>query len=206
MIRVALYQDERYNDLLFCYLSSNDNFTVIGLNTLQSVEKQIQISQPNVLLLDISLKYGLDTLMCMKRKYPEIKVIILSDSHETAVIMECVRIGIDGYIIKKNALPHIAEYIGDAFHGGIPMSSIVLKEVFNSLSISSHTVSYESLTRRETEILTLLVEGLSYKLLSARLYISIDTVRSHIKNIYGKLKVNSKSEAVVLALKEKLVL
>jgi DNA-binding NarL/FixJ family response regulator len=210
MIRILLYQAGRYKDGLSFFLNSTEGLHTVGvLNASGVVDKQIHESQPDVVLLDISLENGMEVLAQIKKYNQSIKVLILTDLLELSQVMMCLRSGANGYIlIKQTPLSGLAECIKVVYEGGFPMSPILIADVLKSLMPNNISFSAEEtnrpgkLTKRENEILQLLVNGLSYKAISFSLNIAIDTVRSHIKSIYEKLKVNSKSEAVVKALKE----
>ena len=210
MIRILLYQADKYKDGLSFFLSGTEGFKVVGiLNSSIAIDKQIHESQPDVVLLDIALENGMEVLTQIKKYNQSIKVLTLTDRSELSQVMMCLRSGADGYIlIKRTPLSGLAECIKVVCEGGFPMSPLLIGEVLKSLIPNNFSFSVgerehiAKLTKRENEILQLMVNGLSYKAISFTLNIAIDTVRSHIKNIYEKLHVNSKSEAVVKALKE----
>ncbi|HYJ62275.1 MAG TPA: response regulator transcription factor, partial [Parafilimonas sp.] len=118
-----------------------------------------------------------------------------------------IRAGASGYILKKSSPAKIIESIMDTYNGGAPMTPSVAEKVLTMFRYQNQTAQAENinLSEREKEILTLLVKGKSYKMIAAECFISIDTVNSHIKNIYEKLHVHSKSEAVVKAINQKLI-
>jgi DNA-binding NarL/FixJ family response regulator len=215
MIRILLYQAGKYRDGLSFFLNSIEGFQALRtLNGSGQVDKQVHESQPDVVLLDISLEKGMEVLTQIKKYNESIKVVILTDLADLSQVMMCLRSGADGYVlIKRTSLSALAECIKVANEGGFPMSPVLIGEVLKSIIPSNASFSSKEnnsigskLTRRENEILQLLVNGLSYKAISFNLNIAIDTVRSHIKSIYEKLKVNSKSEAVVKALKENMAI
>ena len=210
MIRISLFQEGKYNDGLSFFLNSTDGFQVVGiLNASIAIDKQIHESQPDVVLFDVELEGGIEVLEQIKRYNRSIKVLTLTNRSELPQVMMCLRSGADGYIlIKRTPLSTLVDCIKVVYEGGFPMSPLLIGEVLKSLipnnipfSVTTSD-SASKLTKRENEILQLLVDGLSYKAISFSLNIAIDTVRSHIKSIYEKLHVNSKSEAVVKALKE----
>ena len=214
MIRILLYQAGKYKDGLSFFLNSTEGFQVVGvLNASGVIDKQIHESQPDVVLLDVELERGIEILEQIKRYNRSIKVLALTDRSELSQVMMCLRSGADGYIlIKRTPLSGLAECIKVVNEGGFPMSPLLIGEVLKSLMSNNFSFPAEErnraskLTKRENEILQLLVNGLSYKAISFDLNIAIDTVRSHIKSIYEKLHVNSKSEAVVKALKEQMAM
>jgi DNA-binding NarL/FixJ family response regulator len=122
-------------------------------------------------------------------------------------VFEAIRNGANGYILKKTPPSKLLEYIQEAASGGAPMTSSIATQVlkmFSQINTVAQTADY-NLSDREKQVLQLLVDGYSYKMIAAEMFIAIDTVRSHIKKIYEKLHVNSKSEAVAKAFKDKIV-
>jgi DNA-binding NarL/FixJ family response regulator len=121
-------------------------------------------------------------------------------------VFEALKNGANGYILKKTPPNKLLEYIQEANTGGAPMTASIATQVLQMFaSLHGQQNDQYNLSEREKEVLQLLVNGYSYKMIAADMYIAIDTVRSHIKKIYEKLQVNSKSEAVAKAFKDKLV-
>jgi DNA-binding NarL/FixJ family response regulator len=209
MIRIALYQLPQYREVLCHFLNSLDGFCVVGnFNQLPELAKQAHLQQPDVVLLDISVTGGVDAISVLKKFNPGLRVIVLTNTFEQSTVFKCLRYGASGYLlIGKTALPRLSDYIRDADEGGIPMSPTVMGTLFGSLTQGSYDgIGANELTKRESEVLQRLVDGLTYKEVSSVLGIALDTVRSHIKNIYEKLGVNSKSEAVVKALRDRMAI
>jgi DNA-binding NarL/FixJ family response regulator len=208
MIRIQLYQPTHYRDVLSFFLSNMDDLHVVGsLDKHISVEKHLHITQPDVVLLDTAMDDGILLIQRIKKYDPLVKIIVFTEEVSLTQVMNSVRNGADGYLLsQKTSLPTVAECIKIVHEGGFPMTPSLMGEVLKVFLPAQITQPEETirmkLTKRENEILQLLVEGLTYKAVSFHLNIAIDTVRSHIKRIYGKLEVNSKSEAVVKALKQ----
>ena len=121
-------------------------------------------------------------------------------------VFEALKNGANGYLLKKTPPVKLLEYIQDVMAGGAPMTSSVASQVLKMFQeLPNQKKEDYNLSERERQVLQFLVDGYSYKMIAADLYIAIDTVRSHIKNIYEKLHVNSKSEAVARAFKDKLL-
>ncbi|MEP6749909.1 MAG: response regulator transcription factor [Bacteroidota bacterium] len=125
-------------------------------------------------------------------------------------IFAAVRAGADGYLLKKTPPAKLLEHLKDLYEGGSPMTASVARqiiEMFNQLHETGDAKKGEEykLTQREKEVLQLMVKGYTYKTAAVELYISVETIRSHIRNIYEKLHVNSKSEAVAKVFKNKLL-
>ena len=121
-------------------------------------------------------------------------------------LFEAIRSGANGYVLKKTPPAKLLEYIEEAASGGPPMTASIATQVLKMFSQVKTTQNEDyNLSEREKQVLQLLVDGYSYKMIASEMFISIDTVRSHIKKIYEKLHVNSKSEAVAKAFKDKLL-
>jgi DNA-binding NarL/FixJ family response regulator len=162
---------------------------------------------PEVILMDISMP-GMNGIECVKKitiENPEVKIIMLTVYEEEQKIFDSLRAGASGYILKRSSLQEILSSIKEVVNGGGPMSPVIANKVLNYFNKSGKKSEDINLTTREKEILKELIEGHSYKKISELLFISLDTVRSHIKSVYQKLHVNSKSEAVAKALKDNLL-
>ncbi len=121
-------------------------------------------------------------------------------------VFDAIRNVANGYVLKKTAPAKLLEYIQEAASGGAPMTASIATQVLKMFSQINPSQNEDyNLSDREKQVLQLLVDGYSYKMIASEMFISIDTVRSHIKKIYEKLHVNSKSEAVAKAFKDKLL-
>lgn len=160
---------------------------------------------PDVILMDIGLEKmtGIEGVKKLKLKYPELDIIMLTVYEDDNKIFDSLRAGASGYLLKKSPLEKIIDAIHDVKSGGAPMTPSIARKVLNFFSATSNSIEEYNLTRREKEILELLVDGLSYRMIANKLSLSLDTVRTHIKNTYVKLHVNSKAEAMAKVLKHK---
>lgn len=205
---VIVEDDKQIRDGISALLSSTDGFKLIAAyENCEGFLKEIKNNLPNVVLMDISMP-GMNGIDCVKKitgEYSDLKIIMLTVYEEEQKIFDSLRAGASGYILKRASLQEILSSIKEVIAGGGPMSPVVARKVLNFFNLSGKKKLELNLTNREAEILKELVEGHSYKKISEKLFISLDTVRSHIKGIYQKLHVNSKSEAVAKALKENLL-
>jgi DNA-binding NarL/FixJ family response regulator len=150
---------------------------------------------------------GITATTKIKQLYPGIKVIMQTVFDDDEKIFLSLKAGAEGYILKSTTGDKIIQCIEDVFNGGAVMTpSIALRvaKFFNSEETSQKQLS-QVLTAREKEVLTLLTEGLSYKMVASRLEITYNTVNAHIKKIYEKLSVNSLGEAISMAIKNRIV-
>jgi two-component system nitrate/nitrite response regulator NarL len=161
-----------------------------------------------VVLMDIEMPVvnGLEGVLIIHQKFPNIAVIMQTVFEDDDKVFESLRFGACGYILKKTSPDKIIEAIRDAREGGAPMTPAIAQRVLNYFIRKQPiaTNDYE-LTNREKEILGLLVEGKSYKMIASETNTSYHTVNAHIRKIYDKLHVHSVSEAVSKALKERLI-
>lgn len=209
-IKVAIYED---NDALRESLS----FLVRGSGLLRfagahpdcrRILENCDIEQPDVILMDIDMPYlsGIDATRLVKDRYPNINVMMLTVIEDRDKIFDALRAGATGYLLKKASAIQIIEAVTELANGGSPMSSEIARKVLQFFTSPSHKIENRySLSARELDVLKWLVAGDSYKMIADHCYISIGTVCGHINSIYRKLAVNSKSEAAIKAIKERLV-
>ncbi len=206
MIKVAIVED---NEALRKSLENLFNNTegvkcVLSLNNLLNVVSELGAALPDIILMDIGLPHisGIEGVNTVKSVYPKIQILMFTVFEDDDNIFDAIRAGASGYILKKTPPEEIVESVRDLYHGGAPMSASIARKVIQSFqSQTSFKLQDYKLTARENEILYSLVEGLSYKKIAEKYFVSISTIRTHICNIYHKLHVNSKSEAVAKVLK-----
>jgi len=152
---------------------------------------------PDVLLMDIGLPgtSGIECVRELTKRYPRIRIIMQTVYSDDDKIFESLRAGAVGYILKKSPILKILQAISDAHEGGVPMSGDVARKVLAFFQTPPPD-QLSSLSPRERDVLEALVEGRSYKAISEKLFLSVHTVRFHLHNIYEKLHVRSRSEAV----------
>jgi DNA-binding NarL/FixJ family response regulator len=206
-IRVAIFEDNRnLREGLFNLLESSEGFTCVGAFAhCERVVDNIEETQPDVILMDIELPVvnGIEAVKCIREKNTAVKILMETIFEDDEKIFQSICNGAQGYILKNTPPDVILKSIREIFEGGAPMTPSIASKVLKMFkNTSSKNISNEyNLTEREKEILKCLIEGLSYKMIADSCFISIDTVNGHIKNIYKKLQVHSKSEAVVKAIK-----
>jgi DNA-binding NarL/FixJ family response regulator len=151
---------------------------------------------PDVILSDIGLPgmNGIDGIKKIKERYPDTDVIMLSVFNNSDRIFKSICAGATGYALKDTPLPELKKAVLEVRAGGSYMTPSIARKVLEHFMPKK--TAGDVLTQKEKQIIQALTEGLSYKLIADRISISIDTVRFHIKNIYRKLQVNSKSEVI----------
>jgi DNA-binding NarL/FixJ family response regulator len=210
-IKVAIFEDNNnLREGLYQLINGSYGFTCTGaFPNCDEIEKRINLSIPDVILMDIEMPgiTGIEGVKLIKEKFPEIKILMQTIFEDDDKIFNSICAGAEGYILKNTAPVGILESIKEIYAGGSPMTPSVANRVLKLVKgkYATNLKNTFNLTDREKEILTCLVEGMSYKLIADHCFISIDTVNAHIKNIYKKLQVHSKSEAVVKALKRNIV-
>jgi DNA-binding NarL/FixJ family response regulator len=171
--------------------------------------KNIARDKPDVILMDIEMPgmNGIDAVAMIREEYPEIKILMETIFDDDEKIFRSICAGAEGYILKHVAPAEIMEAIQEIYEGGSPMTPSIANRVLKMVKGRPELTGKETfdLSLREKEILSLLVKGMSYKMIAADCFISAETVNVHIKNIYKKLQVHSKSEAVAKALKGRIV-
>lgn len=209
-IKVAIVEDRReIREGLTMLISGTDGFVCTG--SYRSVEGALdKISQqlPDLVLMDIGLPgmSGIEGLRILKERYPDMLLLMLSVYDDDERIFDAMCAGASGYLLKKTPPVKLLESIKEVIEGGAPMSPEVARRVialFREIR-PPERADYE-LTPHETRLLKLLVEGHNYKTAAAELNVSVHTVSFHLRSIYEKLQVHSKSEAVAKAVLNRLI-
>ncbi len=214
MVRVALFEDnKKYRESLSIIIEGTPGFALAGAfeNAIE-IEDKIVGCNPDVVLMDIEMPQidGISALRILKKNFPKLNVLMQTVFEDDDKIFESICNGASGYILKSTNPAQILEAIIETYHGGAPMSPVVAKKVLKLLALQKQqaeiiTTDTFKLTPREKEVLTHMVNGLSYKMIAHKCGITFETVRSHIKNIYEKLHVATMTEAVAKAIKNNLV-
>ncbi len=204
-IRVAVFEDHHpFRNTLQLLLSSSPSIELSGLYAdARNFDREFRNNPPDVVLMDIDMpgRSGIDAMMELKQFSPSTEVLMFTVFDQDDKIFSAIKNGASGYLLKKSSSEEILEGIHSVASGGSPMTPSVARRVIDFFKAAPKTSSYQ-LTGRETEIVRSLVDGDSYKMIASRFSISPFTVRNHLRNIYEKLQVHSKSEVVARALKE----
>ncbi|MBT1699031.1 response regulator transcription factor [Fulvivirgaceae bacterium PWU4] len=206
-LSVLIYED---NDPLregICAMMQLDGrYQVAGsFNNVMGVEQQVKEIHPDIVLMDIDMpgRNGIEAVRLIRAAGGRIPILMLTVFDDTRSVFDAICAGASGYLLKKHLSAKLFDAIGEVLGGGAHMSPSIAHMVITAMQ-KPVSDPYQ-LTAREKEILSSLARGNSYKLMAAEYSITIDTVRAHIKNIYGKLQVHSQTEAVSKALRERLV-
>ena len=210
-IKVVLFEDNRnLREGLFQLIDGSPGFKCSGAYAnCDNLIKNITETEPDVVLMDIEMPgiNGIEAVKILKNQFPDIKILMETIFEDNDKIFQSICNGAEGYILKNTPPVEILNAIKEIYEGGSPMTPSIANKVlkmFKNSPPANDTEKFD-LTNREKEILKCLVEGMSYKQIANSCFISIDTVSGHIKNIYKKLHVNSKSEAVVKAIRKNIL-
>ncbi len=207
--KIIIFDDSKARcDSISVLLGMYDDLEFIAAfpNAKNAIEN-VKQTNPDLVLMDIDMPNGdgITGTKNLKAVYPEIPVIIQTVFDNSEHIFEALKAGADGYILKKTQPEKFIEQIREVFSGGAPMTASVAQKVLLYFKKPSSSTAEFNLSDREKEILKLLVEGKSYKMIADKINLSYFTVCNHIKKIYDKLHVNSATEAVSVAIQNKIV-
>jgi DNA-binding NarL/FixJ family response regulator len=208
-VRVILFEDnEGLRQSLEMLLQETDDFQLAGSfpHCDDAVQKMEEL-YPALVIMDIDMPGigGIEGVKAIKSAYPYVKSVMFTVFDDDSRIFECICAGADGYLLKNITPKKFIESLRDLMQGGALMSPFIAQKVFEHFRKSSMPTVQYNLTETEKQVLTLLVKGNSYKMIAAKQFVSIDTVKRHLQNIYHKLHVNCGTEAVAKALQHKIV-
>lgn len=207
--RIVIFDDneERLNSVAML-LDLSPEFLCAGtFKNCNDLVADIESSKPDLVLMDIDMPgtNGIEATKLIRAHFDALPVIMQTIFEENDKIFDSLRAGANGYLLKKTAPEKFLESLREALNGGAPMTGSIATKVLHYFSAEQQTKKDYHLTEREKQILSMLVKGYSYKIIAAELAIAYNTVNNHIRNIYDKLYVSSATEAVSLAIKERLV-
>ena len=209
-IKVAIVEDRReIREGLGTLINFTEGFECLGkFGSMEEALIRIPQNLPDVVLSDIGLPGmdGIEGIRRLKEKFPQLTILMLSVYEDDERIFDALCAGAVGYLLKKTPPIKLLESLREAMNGGAPMSPEVARRVITLFRDvrPPERVEYD-LSPHEIRLLKLLVEGHSYKTAALELKVSVNTISFHLKNIYEKLQVHSKSEAVAKALQHRLI-
>ncbi len=209
MINIAIVEDNNtIREGLAALINGTKDYKCVGnYKSCEDYFKELDFLGVDVVLMDIGLPgmNGIEGVKKTKQINPDINILMLTIYEESEIVYDALCAGACGYLVKKTPPAKLIEAIKDIYDGGSPMSSQIARQVINSFRIDRNYNSQYNLSSREKEVLTLLSDGNNYQEIGDQLYISVDTVRHHIRNVYKKLHVHSQSEAVAKAIRKKII-
>jgi DNA-binding NarL/FixJ family response regulator len=204
-VNILLYEDNALlRESLRSLIGLNDRYHVSGAyDNVLEIKNQLQEHSPDVILMDIDMPgmNGIQAVKQVRQLNPDVAIIMLTVFDDNTNVFDALKSGATGYILKQHISTKLFSAIDEVLEGGAPMSPSIARMVIQSMRPSGNY----GLTQREHDVLSSLSKGNSYKLIATEYGISLDTVRTHIKHIYEKLRVHSQTEAVSKAINEKLV-
>ena len=199
-ITISIVEDlEEVREGLKNYLNLAQEFRVV--DTFSNAEDAaifLPDLNPDIVIMDISLPgiTGIECIKRVKKNCPGTQFMMFTVYENDEKVFEALKAGASGYLLKKTGLAHIAEALKELHRGGSPMSSNIARKLVDSLQKEDSLPNSAELTQRENEILHLLSHGLLYKEIAEKLFISVGTVSQHVHNIYEKLHVQNRTEAI----------
>ncbi|MCP9753517.1 response regulator transcription factor [Ferruginibacter sp. HRS2-29] len=209
MINVLIFEDNSsLRATLELLIATDKEFQLIGSYPHCDQVKEILSGDvlPDVILMDIDMpgKGGIEGVKMAKEELPDVQIIMFTVFEDDNKIFDCMKYGANGYILKKDSHTRILDAIRDVYQGGNPLSPEISRKVIGFFKEEKLNDSY-LLTPRELNLLTILSHGSTYKELAAELGITVETVKSHLKNIYTKMHVACGTEAVAKGLRLKII-
>lgn len=207
--QILIFEDNtRLRQSLEILLNDETNFNVAGsYPDCDKADKQVEKLQADLVVMDIDMPGigGIEGVKRIKNSSPDVKIVMHTMFDDDNRIFDSICAGADGYLLKNTSPLQLVSALQDVMNGGAPMSPFVAQKVFQHFRQAKTDAEQFKLTTREKEILELLVKGNSYKMIADKSFLSIDTVKKHLQNIYHKLHVNCGTEAVAKALRHKIV-
>ena len=200
VINVAIIEDEQeIRQSLQLLINGSEGFSCS--HTFSNAEDAIQSlpsSSVNVVLTDINLpgKSGVECITLLKPLCPEMQFLICTSFEDSEHVFNALKAGATGYLTKTTQHSKLLDAITDIYNGGSPMNSHIARMVVGHFNVSPTHPELNKLSLREKEILEYLSKGYRYKEIADKLFLSTETVRTHIRNIYGKLQVSSRTDAL----------
>lgn len=200
MKTVCLVDDQQISlDAVSLILKESLNVRIIGTFTsAEQLINQFDILQPDITIVDLDLQgmNGIEVITLLKSAYPNAKFLVLTNFSDDDKLFNALRAGADGYLLKKDAYKNLEPAIVSVLNEGAPMTTEVARKVILYFQKQVSMSDFTNLTEKEKIVLQLLVDGFLYKEIAAQLKVTIDTIKKHTQNIYEKLHVRTRSEAI----------
>jgi DNA-binding NarL/FixJ family response regulator len=213
-LRITIFDDNKnIRESISMLLNTEADFELVGsFSHVLDCVRDIKDSKPDVVLMDIEMPgmTGIEAVKEIRKEFPHIQILMQTVFEDDDRVFDSICSGASGYILKNFLNTKLVDAIRELQYGGSPMSPSIARKVLNKMQSVSSVIKPEEapdyhLTAREKEVLSCLVNGLSYKMIGAELIISYETVRSHVKKIYEKLHVASLTEVVAKAINQRIV-
>lgn len=202
-IKVAIFEDNSLlRESLLELVNGSEGLICTGaFPDCSDLLRKVEMANPDVILMDIDLPgmNGIEAVAKINQTHPEIMIIMQTVFNDNERIFQSITAGASGYLLKNTSPARILESIREAATGGAPMTPSIankILEVFRNKKPALPTNDQSQLNDRQKEILECIFNGMSYKLIAEKLFLSVDTVRYHVKNIYEILHVHSRDELI----------
>lgn len=210
MISVGIIEDNIFLLKSFRdYINSTEGLEVLfsytSMEDMKDSTNSRKNKQPDIILLDIVLpgQSGIEGIPVLKSKFPDTKIIILTGHNDQELIMNSIKVGAVGYALKSAQLSTLVDIIRQVSKLGAYIDQTIVEKVVHSLQQKNNNSMLDALTFREKEIVSLVEKGQSYKQMSDQLFVTTYTINYHLKNIYKKLNIHSKSELLSRLMEER---
>src|SRR3982751_2517197 len=213
-LRIAIFDDNKnIRESITMLLQTDSSLEVVGSfsNVFDCVDDVIEC-RPDIVLMDIEMPgmSGIEAVQILKKDFPQVQILMQTVFEDDDRVFDSICAGASGYILKNHLNVKLLDAIRELQFGGSPMSPSIARKVLNKMQSVQQYIRPEeapdyNLTPREKDVLACIVEGLSYKMIADKLFISYETVRSHVKKIYEKLHVASLTEVVAKAINQRIV-
>ena len=208
-MKIAIFEDNlKFRESLEFIIVTTDGMELCGsFEDTHRLSQRMEALKPDVVLMDINIpgKNGIEAVKEIKEHFPSIKVCMQTVFEDEDKVFASLCAGASGYILKSSPPDKILQAIREVADGGAFFTPSVAKKVLFNFQQQPQHAEYIQLTEKEKEVLKLLVDGLSYKMIAEKVGVSFHTIHTHIKHIYDKMHVNSKGEAVAKAIKGRLI-
>lgn len=210
MLKLAIYEDNHsLRETIVGFLGMYNEFSIVGNypngnGAYENTEK----TQPDIAIVDIDMPgtNGIECTRLIKQNRPQTQILIHTVFEDDNNLFDALCAGANGYILKSSSPEQLLQAIEDLKNGGAPMSPVIARKVIAAFNKPAPNKDNPyRLSTREKEILEFLVKGYSYKMIAKECEIGIETVKTHLKNIYAKLQVNCGTEAVAMAIKNQII-
>jgi len=207
-ISLIIFEDNDHlrESLVYLFKSDERYKFVNDYSNCNEAAAIVRVYEPDVVLMDIDMPgtSGVEGVKQIKEARPQTAVVMYTVIENDEKLFNCLCAGANGYLLKKTPPARLFDAIEEVMAGGAPMSPSIARKVLDSFNQKKQTQQYD-LSQREIEVLQLLVKGHSTKIIASTLFVSFETVRSHLKNIYNKLHVNCGKEAIAKVLSERII-
>jgi len=199
-IRIAIVEDDQelLKGICQILMQREETDVIATFTNAEDFIKEIEILNPDITLMDIGLPKlsGIECMNLLKPKFPDVQFLMWTTFEDDEKIFDALKAGASGYILKTATPQQLIQAISELHSGGSAMSSSIARKVIASFHSPTIKQSEFNLTNRENKILDLLAKGYRYKEIAAQLFVSLETVRSHVHHIYKKLQVSSRTDAL----------